>query len=79
MWFNFTSISSVLCEQMVCELVRGEQRVEKQEQNLLSLLCSAQQDDYWRLTQRVASIIETRREVGILYSKDFTKSTQLTI
>ena len=53
----------VLFEQMMCELVRGEQKVEELEQELLSLLCSSQHDDYRRLTQKVSSTVEARKEV----------------
>ena len=47
----------------MCELVRGEQKVDELEQELLSLLCSSQHNDYRRLTQKVSSTVEARKEV----------------
>ena len=39
------------------------QKVKDLEKKLLSLLCSSKNDDYWRLTQKVAGTVSAGKEV----------------
>ena len=61
-----------VCGQMVCKLVRGEQKVGELEGKLPSLLLSSGQDDYWRLAQKVTSTVEAWREVGYIWNTPMT-------
>ena len=62
---------------MLSEVVSNHQMVGDLERKLLALLCSSRQDDYWRLTQKVASTVTARKEVGGQGEGDNVRCTQI--